>query len=295
MRVLITGGSGMLGHKLVQRLSDRFDVYYTVRSPLDELDRYGLFPRDQGFGGIDLTQDEDVEKALTLVEPDVVINAVGLVKQIPGSDDVISSLMVNSILPHRLYRFAEKLGFRLITISTDCVFRGDTGGYSESDPADALDLYGRSKNLGELDKNRCLTLRTSIIGRELTTSHGLIEWFLRNRGGTVKGYSKAIYSGFPTIVFADIIADLLEAHPDLSGLYHISSAPIDKFQLLGLVNKAYGSGVNIEKDETFAVDRSLNSDRFRKATGFVPDSWENMIERMASDATPYDEWRNELI
>jgi dTDP-4-dehydrorhamnose reductase len=125
----------------------------------------------------------------------------------------------------------------------------------------------------------------------LTSAHSLIEWFLTNRGRTVKGYSKAIYSGFPTIVFADIIADLLRNYPDLNGIYHISSEPIDKFRLLGLADEAYRTNVDIEKDETFTIDRSLRSERFQKITGFAPDSWENMIVRMASDPTPYDEWR----
>jgi len=290
MRLLITGATGMLGHKLVQRLSGTFDVYYTIRGSLDGLKRFGFYELGKGIGDIDLLQDEMITKALEISKPDVVINTAGVVKQLPQSEDVVNTLLVNSILPHRLYRLGRKYGFRLITISTDCVFLGDRGSYVESDPPDAFDLYGRSKSLGELDKNACLTIRTSIIGRELTSAHSLIEWFLKNRGGTVKGYSKAIYSGFPTIVFADIIADLLQNYPDLRGIYHISSDPIDKFQLLTLANQAYGANVNVEEDETFTIDRSLRSEKFRKLTGFIPDSWENMIVRMATDPTPYNEW-----
>jgi dTDP-4-dehydrorhamnose reductase len=290
-RVLIIGGTGMLGHKLVQQLSGAFDVYYTVRRSLEDLDQFGFFDIAKGIGRIDVLQDDDIAKALEISKPDVVINAVGVVKQLPQSEDVVNTLLVNSILPHRLYRFAGQYGYRLVTISTDCVFLGDRGMYAEFDPPDALDLYGRSKNLGELNENACLTIRTSIIGRELSSAHGLIEWFLRNRGATVKGYSRAIYSGFPTIVFADIIADLLQNHPDLHGIYHISSEPINKFELLALANQAYGTNVKVGKDESFTIDRSLRSENFRRRTGFNPDSWENMIARMASDPTPYDKWR----
>src|SRR5262249_8838615 len=153
--------------------------------------------------------------------------------------DIVTTLKVNSILPHRLGQMSTEYGFRLILISTDCVFAGDKGNYSEEDKADALDVYGSSKRLGEVTVSRCLTIRTSIIGRELSTNHSLIEWFLSNRGGRVKGFTRAIYSGFPTIVFADIIADLLLKHTGLEGLYHISGEPIDKFGLLSMVDRAY--------------------------------------------------------
>ena len=284
----------MLGHKLVQRLSERFDVYYTVRGPITRLEQFPFFDRKRGIADVDLVKDSDLDAALEFARPNVVINAAGMIKQLPESEDVVNTLLVNSILPHRLYRYSRSHGFRLITISTDCVFLGARGNYSECDSADALDLYGRSKKFGEVVGDGALSIRTSIVGRELVTSHGLVEWFLKNRGGTVKGYSRAIYSGFPTMVFADIIADLLERHAGLSGLYHVSSEPIDKFRLLALINDAFGSRITIEKDSKFAIDRSLDSTKFRKETGFVPDSWENMIERMAADTTPYDDWHDDI-
>jgi dTDP-4-dehydrorhamnose reductase len=291
LRVLVIGGNGMLGHKLVQQLAARFDVWSTVRTTFENVARFGIFGRETTIDSVWLDDEESLINAIQLSKPDVVINAAGVVKQVPNSNDVVTTLTVNAILPHRLNQLSRKYGFRLILISTDCVFRGDRGNYSEDDDADALDLYGRSKNLGEVNDQRCLTIRTSIIGRELTTTHGLIEWFLSNHGGSVKGFTRAIYSGFPTVVFADIIADLLLENPDLSGLYHISSDPIDKFRLLSLVNAAYKADIAIEPDDSFEIDRSLDSSRFRDATGFCPPDWETMIHQMACDPTPYDDWR----
>ena len=291
MRILILGGSGMLGHKLIQQLSPRFDVFATVRNDGNALLSRGIIRPSQLVANIDVSDDSTLIKAIKTAQPNAVINAVGIVKQSSTANDVIKSLTVNSILPNKLSQLGEKYDYRLITISTDCVFIGDKGNYSEIDTPNATDLYGHSKILGEVTEGNCLTIRTSIIGREINTSHGLIEWFLKNRGGRVNGFSNAIYSGFPTIVFADIIGDLLLDHPDLQGLYHISSEPIDKFRLLGLVNDAFNAQVTIDRDEAFEIDRSLDSSRFRITTGFSPPTWEEMIERMAADPTPYDHWR----
>jgi dTDP-4-dehydrorhamnose reductase len=291
MKLLILGGSGMLGHKLLQRLSDDLEVYASVRDDGKHIVELGIAALRQIVPGIDVRDDAALRSVISTLRPDAVVNAVGVIKQLPSSNDLINTLTINSILPHRLGLLSREFGFRFITISTDCVFSGTKGNYSEGDPADALDLYGRSKNLGEVTDGNCLTVRSSIIGREVSTSHSLVEWFLGNRGGRVKGFANAIYSGFPTIVFADIIGNLLLGHPELNGLYHISSEPIDKFRLLTLVNKTFDAGITIERDEAFTIDRSLNSTLFRAATGLTPPAWEVMIERMASDPTPYDAWR----
>jgi dTDP-4-dehydrorhamnose reductase len=163
--------------------------------------------------------------------------------------------------------------------------------YVEEDVADAEDLYGRTKYLGEIDGAGCLTLRTSIIGRELQTSSGLVEWFLSNHGGTVRGFSRAIYSGFTTLALARIIAGVLEHHPTLNGLYHVSSEPIDKYQLLRLLRDAYDLSIGIEPYPEVQIDRSLDSSRFRALTGLQPPTWPDMIRQMAEDATPYRKWR----
>ncbi|MFN6963420.1 MAG: dTDP-4-dehydrorhamnose reductase family protein [Pyrinomonadaceae bacterium] len=290
-RVLVLGGTGMLGHKLVQRLEGPHEVWCTVRTGFDEVERFGIYTAGRTIENVSVERETDLRRAIEASRPDVVVNAVGIIKQLPSSKDVITTLTVNSILPHRLAQLGEEYGFHLVCISTDCVFSGERGNYSETDPADALDLYGRSKNIGEVTAGNCLTIRTSIIGRELATAHSLVEWFLSNRGAKVKGYANAIYSGFPTVVFADILSELLQRESYLTGLFHVSSDPIDKYELLRMIDREFGAGVEIERFEDFRIDRSLDSTRFRQATGFAPLPWDEMVRLMAADAAPYASWR----
>jgi dTDP-4-dehydrorhamnose reductase len=291
MKVLVLGGSGMLGHKLAQRWQGRFDIWTALRGRYSEYEKYGIFDKWKTIEEVDARNFASVAAAIAASRPDVVVNAIGIIKQLPSAKNTIVTLEVNSIFPHKLAELAAEQDFRLITISTDCVFNGRKGNYTEEDTPDAEDLYGKSKNLGEVTGKNCLTLRTSIIGRELESAHSLVEWFLSNRGRQVKGFTKAIYSGFPTVVLADIMADLIENYPALEGLYHVSSEPVNKFDLLTLINKYYQSDIEITPDSDFVLDRSLNSDKFRTLTGFKPEQWETMIEKMAQDPTPYDEWR----
>jgi len=290
MRILIFGAGGMLGHKLVQVLSSTNDVHGTFRDGVVEHPSLDSIPKDNFVIGVAAEDEVSVRRAIETTSPDVVINAIGIIKQLPDSKNVITTLTINSIFPHRLAQLADEFGFRLITISTDCVFAGDRGNYSEDDIPDAVDLYGKSKNLGEVTSGNCLTLRTSIIGHELGSAHSLVDWFLSNSGGKVKGYANAIYSGFPTVVFASIINNLIHAHPALSGLYHVSSDAISKYDLLALINEAYGAGITIERDDDFRIDRSLDSTRFRNETGFEPQDWKSMIDAMAADAKIYGKW-----
>ena len=281
----------MLGHKLVQVWQNKFDVWTTLKGKFEDYEKYNIYEKEKTLDLVDAEDFETVEQAIKNVEPQVIFNAVGIIKQLPSSENVIKTLTINSIFPHKLAEIAGRIDARLINISTDCVFDGKKGNYNEGDVSNATDVYGKSKNLGEVTEKNCLTLRTSIIGRELQTQHSLVEWFLSNRGKKVKGFEKAVYSGFPTIVLADIIADLIENHVSLSGLYHVSADPINKYDLLKLINEAYQSEIEIEPFDDFQIDRSLDSGKFRKETGFQPAGWREMIKRMADDKTPYDEWR----
>lgn len=292
MRVLILGAAGMLGHKLCQIYRDRFDTWATLRGDPRTLHRYGLLAPDRLLAGVDADNFDSIVRALGVVRPDVVINCIGIIKQLPTAKDPIVSLEINSLFPHRLANLCQAAGARLFHISTDCVFSGRKGMYTEDDSSDAEDLYGRTKFLGEVAGPGSLTLRTSIIGRELQTTSGLVEWFLSNGGGRVRGYSRAIYSGFTTQALARIIADLIEHFPQLTGLYQVSSEPINKYDLLGLLRTSFDLPVEIEAYADFQLDRSLDSSRFRAATGFVPPMWPLMIEELASDRAHYAQWRH---
>ena len=291
-RILILGGSGMLGHKLVQMWRERFDVFATLRGNSERFAKYGIFDSSKTLTNVSAEDFDTVVKAFTAAKPDVVVNCIGVIKQLETAKDPIPTLTVNAIFPHRLAKLCQTAGARLITLSTDCVFSGQKGNYAENETPDATDLYGQSKRWGEVAGENCLTVRSSIIGREIDSAHSLVEWFLSNRGGRVRGFTNAIYSGFPTVVMADILADLIENHPDLNGLWQISSDPINKFELIKLINEVFDAGIEIEPYEDFYCDRSLNSDRFRREINFAPQSWSEMVRRMAADSTPYDEWRN---
>jgi dTDP-4-dehydrorhamnose reductase len=294
VRVLVIGGSGMLGHKVYQRFSGRLDTWVTFREgPARWLDHPLCAKAAPGrlLFGIDVRRMSDVVRALSAAEPAVVINCVGIIKQRPESNDPLPALDVNAVFPHRLADLCAAAGSRLIQVSTDCVFSGKKGGYVETDVADPVDLYGRTKLLGELVRPGCLTLRTSMIGRELAGSRSLLEWFIGQRGRTVPGYVKVVFSGLPTVTFARILLEVIERNPDLAGLYHVAGAPINKRDLLMKVNGALGLATAVESHDQPVCDRSLDASKFARDTGYVAPSWDSMIQDLVNDLTPYEDWR----
>ena len=281
----------MLGHRLWQTLRHRCDTCVTVRRPFSYYEHYNLFDKEQTFDNIDITCPKTVQEVIKIAKPQVIVNCVGIVKQLLADNDPLKAIKVNSLFPHRLAEICNSLRIRLIHISTDCVFSGNKSQYTEDDPSDAEDLYGRTKFLGEVAYEGALTLRTSIIGRELNSAHSLFEWFLSQAGKRVKGYTKAIYNGFTTKALCDIIFDIIKQHKELSGLYHISSDSIDKFSLLSLIKEIYKLDIGIESYDKFVCDRSLDSRRFRKAANFEPLSWRRMLVDMYQDSTFYETLR----
>lgn len=281
----------MLGHKLWQVLNERFDVHVTLRQSLRPDNHYRIFDAARVHGNVVVQDFDSVVRAVAAVRPGVVVNCIGIVKQDAASKDPLTSILVNALLPHRLAELCHATGTRLIHISTDCVFSGRKGNYGERDVPDAEDIYGRTKLLGEVTNGDCLTLRTSMIGRELSGSHGLLEWFLSQEGKSIRGYKRAIFSGFTTKALSEIIARVIAEQPHLRGLWHVASDPISKFDLLTLLRQVFGLNIQIEPEEEFECDRSLNGDRFCQATGFRPPAWPDMIEQMGLDTTSYTELR----
>lgn len=250
-----------------------------VRSTTPKL--RALAPEAHLVDGLDAESADSLARVFVETQPDVVINAVGLIKQLAGGNAVSSAVPINTLLPHRLQRLTKIAGARLVHISTDCVFSGSRGGYREIDKPDATDVYGLSKLLGEVDGDNAVTLRTSIIGHELMSRNGLIEWFLGQDKG-IKGFTKSIFSGLPTMELARVVRNFVLPHPDLTGLYHVSAEPISKYDLLCLVGELYGHTIDIEPDASLVIDRSLNSDRFRRISGYAPPSWHELIAFMRS-------------
>ena len=293
-RVLVLGGEGMLGHKVFQILGSRFPgAYCTIRGrPADELcRRVDILQGDSVLHGVDATDFASLAGLFADVAPTEVVNCIGVVKQRPEAQDPIPTIALNSLLPHHLAAMAAGVGARLIHFSTDCVFSGRKGAYLEDDVSDAEDLYGRSKYLGEVVGPAALTLRTSIVGRELSNFASLLEWFLAQRGKTIRGFRRVLFSGVTTNQMALVVGDLIEQHPTLTGLYQVAGRWISKHDLLCLAREAFALDVDIVPDDTQASDRTLCGDRFAGATGFVAPSWGEMLAEVAADATPYQSWR----
>lgn len=277
MKVIVLGATGMLGNAMMRVLSAEpaLEVHGVARRPVAATELPGVLP--ERIAKISDIEDIDAVGAIIArTGAQAVINCVGVVKQMGSADDPLVALPINALLPHRLARLCREAGARLVQVSTDCVFDGKQGGYREDDIPNATDLYGRSKLLGEVDTADAITLRTSIVGHELGSRHGLVDWFLSQQG-SVSGYTRAIFSGVTTVELARIIARFVLPDAGLHGLYHVSAAPISKYDLLKIVADAYGKDIEIVPRDEPVIDRSLRSDRFRAATGYEPPEWEALM------------------
>lgn len=283
MRVLIFGGDGMLGHRLLRHFSAGHETRVTLHRRLGDYSRFGLFDRGNAYDETDVRDSGHVAAVVSDFRPGAVINATGVVKQRPEAHEPDISNEVNAVFPRRLAQLCRTHAARLVHLSTDCVFSGEKGNYTESDRPDPVDLYGQTKLQGEVDAPGAITLRTSMVGQELSRKNGLVEWFLAQEGGTIKGYRKAIFSGFTTAELSRLIERLVTRHPDAHGLYHASSAPISKLELLAGLNRRLKLGVTIVPDDSVVCDRNLDSTRFRKAFVYSPPTWDFMLDELAAD------------
>ena len=284
-KILVLGATGMLGHKMIQVLAKKFSVTGTVRADISAFSHYPAFADMNIIEKVRADDLKSIHYAIEHSNPDVLINCIGIVKQLPAANDPLPSIAINALFPHQLAKICQQKNIRLIHMSTDCVFSGRKGYYTEDDPSDAEDLYGKTKFLGEVTYPNCLTIRTSIIGPELDTKHGLFEWFMSQEGKKISGYKKAIFSGLTTLALSDTIAKIISDYPNLQGVQQIASEPISKYDLLILVKKVYGKNIIIEPDESVINDRSLNPSKFRKETNITIPSWKYMIDQMYRDST----------
>ena len=280
IRVLVLGASGMLGNTVFRLFakSPGFLTFGSMRSA-DKLTFLAKDLHSRILTGVDVENVDSLKSLFAKSRPDIVINCIGLVKQLAGTDDPLLVIPINALLPHRLARLCEFAGARLIHISTDCVFSGKKGMYKESDVSDAIDLYGRSKYIGEVYYKHAITLRTSIIGHELLGSQSLLGWFLAQQN-PVRGFRRAIFSGLPAVELALVIRDYVIPRPELYGLYHVSTKPINKYELLQLISNVYQKFIEIKPDDQLIIDRSLDSTLFCKATDYHQKDWSELIKSM---------------
>lgn len=291
MKLLILGGDGMLGHQLLLSLQSRHTVKVTLRQDAKAYQAFHLFNEDNAYFGVDVRQDYHLINILSAFQPEAVINAVGIIKHRKSVSDIFSTIEINTLFPHYLAKLCSLAKTRMIHISTDCVFSGNKGNYLEDDFSDAVDLYGRSKYLGEV-RDHHLTLRTSIIGLELARKDSLIEWFLSQKE-KVKGFRKAIYSGMTTLAMSRLIEYILVNQPMISGLWHVASAsPINKYDLLCKLSSKLGRHhLQIEPDDHFICDRSLNANLFFKRTEYRVPTWDEMLNELAEQIMRRESFR----
>lgn len=295
-KILILGITGMLGHTLFKEMNknEDFEVFGTTRS---KSGLNGYFTSDELLkirDNVDANNFETVIRAIASVQPTIIINCIGIIKQLPISKDPLTAITVNAQLPHRLSLVTRTAKARLIHISTDCVFDGKKGNYTEEDFSTAEDIYGKTKYLGEVQYPHCITLRTSIIGHELKTNYSLVDWFM-SQEGEINGFTKALYSGFPTIEIVNIISNYVIPNKKLSGLYHVSSDTISKYDLLCIMKDVYKKDIKINEFNDFILDRSMNSDKFKNVTGYKPPTWIKLVENMYHHVMNDDCYRNKFF
>lgn len=295
MRIVILGGTGLIGHKLFQQLSKRFEsVFAVIHRSKAEFQQYEIFSSSNVIENIDVSDFKVLDGVLQALQPDVIINCIGVTKRHPEANTSKLCLNLNSLLPHILADWGVRHNARVVVFSSDCIFDGRYGKYDEESLPSAVDLYGRSKFLGEVYGNNCLTLRTSFIGRELSSFTELLEWFIAQNGNTVRGYTNALYTGISTLFLSDVVSDIIENHQGLSGLYHLSGDVISKYDLLCLARDAFKLDIEIIPEDGFACHRTLIGKRFRDATGIIVPSWQEMMLDLAEDKELYDR-RNKVI
>ena len=282
-RILVLGASGMLGSTIFQDFSrdPTFETFGTIRDDT-LINNFAIELRGSLITNVSAVEESGILTAMSIAKPDVVINCIGIIKQLPDAKHHFENIAINAMLPHRLAKYCTATSARLIHFSTDCVFSGFQGRYKEYDTPDANDLYGRTKFLGEVSYENTITLRTSIIGHEINRAKSLVDWFL-NQSEEVKGFNRAVFSGLPTIVVSHTIKNFVIPNTYLKGLYHLSGDPINKYDLLNLIAQVYQKDIKIIADDKLVIDRSLNSDRFRLATGFKPKPWSDLISEMHNE------------
>ena len=280
MKVLILGGSGMVGHALIKNLSDKYEVFSILRQRTDlESTEFfkNILEKNRCIFLDDINQHRKLSDVIKKISPDILINCIGVIKQRGDVKNILNMIKINALLPHILNEICFKNKVKLIHLSTDCVFSGNKGYYKESDNPDPVDKYGASKLLGEIVEGDALTIRTSFIGPELFNKKSLFEWIKSQKDGEIDGFENAIYSGLTTYAFANVVEQIINQHQDLNGLWQISSDPISKFDLIALINVIFKLNIKINRNSSFQCDRSLNSSEFRNKTKIMVPSWEEMI------------------
>jgi len=269
-KTIILGASGLIGHQVYSRLkaNKNFSVFSFAHQRKISEDTILLDARDEHL----------LEKAIVDINPDVIVNCLGVLIA-EANRDPENATFLNAYIPQRLKSVANALDAKLVHISTDCVFSGKKGSYTECDFRDADDTYGRAKALGEVIESPHVTLRTSVVGPEIKEGEELFHWFM-SQEGKIKGFTKSIWSGVTTLELAKAVEWAIEK--DIHGLYHITNGvPINKYELLMLFKKYTNKQIEIESVEGKVADKSFLDTR--KDIDYAVRSYEEMISEMVAE------------
>lgn len=294
-KILILGASGLLGHKLFQTLSARFDnVTGLLHGDRQRFVATGLFDSTNTVDQFEANDFDSVLEQLNQFSPDVIVNAVGITKRRKGITDARYARRINADFPALLSQWVTQRDRRLIHFSTNCVFDGTKASYTESSPPDCQTIYGSTKAAGEVSAAGALTLRTSFIGRELAHYTELLEWFLAQKGKVIGGYTSSLFSGVSTQYLSRVVADVIEFHPKLSGLYNLAAAkPITKYDLLCLARDVFKINVEIIPEENNLNNAVLDGSVLNRKLNLKIPTWQEMMDDIAKESL-YDSLNREL-
>ncbi len=285
---MVLGAGGMLGHTLYRELVQSFpDTWAVTRKPYEYYEKYGIFDSERFLSGLEARSAESINDILSQVEPDVILNCIGMTTRKMSGVHASDIILINSAFPHLLAEWCLSHNRSLIHFSTDCVFDGKSGPYNSADSRDAQDLYGLSKSLGEVKGDNIITIRSSIVGLELEGKTELLEWARSQKGNTVKGFSNVMYSGVTTLTMADVIAQLLSSNVTYSGIEQLASEPISKADLVHLASDVFNLNITVQQVETPVSNKVLIASPFFERIGVRVASWSDQLKRVASEAHRY--------
>lgn len=285
MKILVLGASGLIGHKLFQTMKDAgHDVYGVLHGEKTSFPEVDFLQKDSVIESVDVLDFDKLHGILYAIQPNVVLNCVGITKRKEEVNDPFQAISVNALFPHKLANLAKDMNFRVIHFSTDCVFNGELGNYNEESNTTGEDAYGKTKALGEIRYPHTLTIRSSFIGRELAGKTELLEWLISENGNTIKGFTQAWYSGVSTIFMAKTVLDIIENYPDISDLYQLAiPEPISKYDLLCLARDAFQLDIEIIPDGNFEIKPTLDGSKLTNAMDLTIPSWQEMMNELAAD------------
>jgi dTDP-4-dehydrorhamnose reductase len=281
IKILILGVDGMIGHKIYQSLSTtESNLVLTSRKAKTNLP----FDFDKAILlNLDIYKD-DLNIFLDNQMPTIIINCIGVTTRRLDKLGTNQVEYINSTFPKLLAEWTKKTNNKLIHFSTDCVFNGKKGYYSEDSLPDATDIYGSTKAAGEIkDQKNTLTIRTSMIGREIFNFTELLEWIFSNNLKAIKGYKNAIYSGVTTLWMGELIKKIIFDKINLSGIYNISSSSISKYDLITKIKSYFNLNIEILENTEYNTNKTLNSEKFQSKTGIKTPSWDEMLSALIKD------------